>query len=223
MKSLTQFISESIDKSKIVIGCKAFNDLGKMLKSLGIESGNEDSENASYEEIASAIKKTIGEGPYYAVSDRNPKSAFNEIANKADLKSGTGVNNGFVDLVSINKEYNDSEEKKNDPDFAFKTWKFKIKNAMYQNKVLKNDKDLTQELDAKVKQMKALFDLDPIRLSAVAKHGRTSIKSTYYKVRPAIFIVNNAVVPGIEFASDVYASSRDENIYVFSDEKLKDI
>jgi len=223
MKSLSQYITESIDKSKIVTSCKAYNDLSKMLKSLGMVSSEEGSENTSYEDIISAIKKTIGEGPYYVVSDRNPKSAFSEIASKADIKSGTGTDNGFIDLVSINKEYNDSDEKKNDPTFAFNAWKLKIKNAMYQNKVLKNGKGLTQELDAKVKQMKMLFDLDPIKLSAVARHGRTSIKSTYFKVRPAIFIVNDTVVPGIEFVSDTYTSTRDENIYVFSDEKLKDI
>ena len=163
-----------------------------------------------HKELEAACKKAIGNGPYYAVND-DARQAYNDIQNKADLYLNRS---GFVDLINLNKDLKDQNA-------SIQSKKLYIKNALYANKELKK-LGLTDEMDRELKKMDDIFRQDPITLER-DMYVKTDEGTAVVNVYPVMCIVNDKLITGIQFRTNLYLSKGSKYLYVFSDDSLENV
>ena len=204
MKSLTQSIYESLDSSYIIKNAEKFDTLKDLFNKVGFSKKR-------HKELEAACKKAIGNGPYYAVNDDDARQAYNDIQNKADLYLNRS---GFVDLINLNKDLKDQNA-------SIQSKKLYIKNALYANKELKK-LGLTDEMDRELKKMDDLFRQDPITLER-DMYVKTDEGTAVVNVYPVMCIVNDKLITGIQFRTNLYLSKGSKYLYVFSDDSLENV
>lgn len=208
MKTLVNFIYESIDSEYVIKNAEKFDDLKDLFIKVGFSKKR-------YNELNAACKKAIGDGPYYAIMADTAKEAYKQISDKADViwKSG------FVDLINLNKEIKDEEEHLGK--LSVSSRKLTIKNALFRNETLKK-LGLTDEMDRELKKMDELFKQEPITLNKEL-YVKTDEGMAVVNVYPAMCIIDDKLITGIQFKSDVYLSKGSKYLYVFSDSSLSDV
>ena len=204
MKSLTQSIYESLDSSYIIKNAEKFDNLKDLFTKVGFSKKR-------HKELEAACKKAIGNGPYYAVNDDDARQAYNDIQNKADLYLNRS---GFVDLINLNKDLKDQNA-------SIQGKKLSIKNALYANKELKK-LGLTDEMDRELKKMDDLFRQDPITLER-DMYVKTDEGTAVVNVYPVMCIVNDKLITGVQFRTNLYLSKGSKYLYVFSDDSLENV
>ena len=204
MKSLTQSIYESLDSSYIIKNAEKFDTLKDLFNKVGFSKKR-------HKELEAACKKAIGNGPYYAVNDDDARQAYNDIQNKADLYLNRS---GFVDLINLNKDLKDQNA-------SIQGKKLSIKNALYANKELKK-LGLTDEMDRELKKMDDIFRQDPITLER-DMYVKTDEGTAVVNVYPVMCIVNDKLITGIQFRTNLYLSKGSKYLYVFSDDSLENV
>lgn len=204
MKSLTQSIYESLDSSYIIKNAEKFDTLKDLFNKVGFSKKR-------HKELEAACKKAIGNGPYYAVNDDDARQAYNDIQNKADLYLNRS---GFVDLINLNKDLKDQNA-------SIQSKKLYIKNALYANKELKK-LGLTDEMDRELKKMDDIFRQDPITLER-DMYVKTDEGTAVVNVYPVMCIVNDKLITGIQFRTNLYLSKGSKYLYVFSDDSLENV
>ena len=204
MKSLTQSIYESLDSSYIIKNAEKFDTLKDLFNKVGFSKKR-------HKELEAACKKAIGNGPYYAVNDDDARQAYNDIQNKADLYLNRS---GFVDLINLNKDLKDQNA-------SIQSKKLYIKNALYTNKELKK-LGLTDEMDRELKKMDDIFRQDPITLER-DMYVKTDEGTAVVNVYPVMCIVNDKLITGIQFRTNLYLSKGSKYLYVFSDDSLENV
>ena len=205
MKSLAQSIYESLDSSYIIKNAEKFDALKDLFIKVGFSKKR-------HKELEAACKKVIGDGPYYAVNDDNARQAYNDIRNKADLYS-VGQR-GFVDLININKYLKDQNA-------SIENKKLTIKNVLYANKELKR-LGLTDEMDRELKKMDAIFNQEIITLEK-DMYVKTGEGTAVVNVYPVMCIVDDKLITGVQFRTNLYLSKGLKFLYVFSDDSLKNV
>ena len=205
MKSLTQSIYESLDSSYIIKNAEKFNILKDLFTKVGFSKKR-------HKELEAACKKVIGDGPYYAVNDDDARQAYNDIQNKANVYS-VGQH-GFVDLINLNKDLKDQNA-------SIEGKKLSIKNALYGNKKLK-ELGLTDEMDKELKKMDDIFKQDPITLEK-DMYVKTTEGTAVVNVYPVMCIVNDKLITGVQFRTNLYLSKGSKFLYVFSDDSLENV
>lgn len=204
MKSLTQSIYESLDSPYIIKNAEKFDTLKDLFNKVGFSKKR-------HKELEAACKKAIGNGPYYAVNDDDARQAYNDIQNKADLYLNRS---GFVDLINLNKDLKDQNA-------SIQSKKLYIKNALYANKELKK-LGLTDEMDRELKKMDDIFRQDPITLER-DMYVKTDEGTAVVNVYPVMCIVNDKLITGIQFRTNLYLSKGSKYLYVFSDDSLENV
>lgn len=204
MKSLAQSIYESLDSSYIIKNAEKFDTLKDLFNKVGFSKKR-------HKELEAACKKAIGNGPYYAVNDDDARQAYNDIQNKADLYLNRS---GFVDLINLNKDLKDQNA-------SIQGKKLYIKNALYANKELKK-LGLTDEMDRELKKMDDLFRQDPITLER-DMYVKTDEGTAVVNVYPVMCIVNDKLITGVQFRTNLYLSKGLKFLYVFSDDSLENV
>lgn len=204
MKSLTQSIYESLDSSYIIKNAEKFDTLKDLFNKVGFSKKR-------HKELEAACKKAIGNGPYYAVNDDDARQAYDDIQNKADLYLNRS---GFVDLINLNKDLKDQNA-------SIQSKKLYIKNALYANKELKK-LGLTDEMDRELKKMDDIFRQDPITLER-DMYVKTDEGTAVVNVYPVMCIVNDKLITGIQFRTNLYLSKGSKYLYVFSDDSLENV
>ena len=204
MKSLTQSIYESLDSSYIIKNAEKFDTLKDLFNKVGFSKKR-------HKELEAACKKAIGNGPYYAVNDDDARQAYNDIQNKADLYLNRS---GFVDLINLNKDLKDQNA-------SIQSKKLYIKNALYTNKELKK-LGLTDEMDRELKKMDDIFRQDPITLER-DMYVKTDEGTAVVNVYPVMCIVNDKLITGIQFRTNLHLSKGSKYLYVFSDDSLENV
>lgn len=204
MKSLAQSIYESLDSSYIIKNAEKFDTLKDLFNKVGFSKKR-------HKELEAACKKAIGDGPYYAVNDDDARQAYNDIQNKADLYLNRS---GFVDLINLNKDLKDQN-------LSIQGKKLYIKNALYANKELKK-LGLTDEMDRELKKMDDLFRQDPITLER-DMYVKTSEGTAVVNVYPVMCIVNDKLITGVQFRTNLHLSKGLKFLYVFSDDSLENV
>ena len=204
MKSLTQSIYESLDSSYIIKNAEKFDTLKDLFNKVGFSKKR-------HKELEAACKKAIGNGPYYAVNDDDARQAYNDIQNKADLYLNRS---GFVDLINLNKDLKDQNA-------SIQSKKLYIKNALYANKELKK-LGLTDEMDRELKKMDDIFRQDPITLER-DMYVKTDEGTAVVNVYPVMCIVNDKLITGIQFRTNLHLSKGSKYLYVFSDDSLENV
>lgn len=204
MKSLTEFICESIDSNYIIKNAEKFDTLGDLFTKAGFSKKR-------HNELETVCKKAIGDGPYYAVNADDARQAYADIMTKADTYIGK---NGFVDLINLNKDLKDNDE-------SIEGKKISIKNALFSNKKLK-ELGLTDEMDAELKKMNALFKEEPITLERELRVN-TDRGQAVVNIYPAMCIVDNKLITGVQFNSNFYLGRGSKFLYVFSDSSLSNV
>lgn len=211
MKSLAQFISESLDSGIIRDKAFKFTALSKVLDRMSVPTTRSVRVQAQ-----ESIKKFLGKGPYYVVrSDMKfTKDVFKEIMDKAAVGS-----HGIVDIVSINKLYKDQMDEYGNASPEVR--KMRIKKALEVNKTLK-EKGLTNDLDTLLKRMEDLVKEDPIKLD----HSYTLGNSKGDLERnvnffPSACIIDDKLVPVLQaYNESMYAKDK-TFVLVFSESTLK--
>lgn len=204
MKSLAQSIYESLDSSYIIKNAEKFDTLKDLFNKVGFSKKR-------HKELEAACKKAIGDGPYYAVNDDDARQAYNDIQNKADLYLNRS---GFVDLINLNKDLKDQNA-------SIQGKKLYIKNALYANKELKK-LGLTDEMDRELKKMDDLFRQDPITLER-DMYVKTDEGTAVVNVYPVMCIVNDKLITGVQFRTNLHLSKGLKFLYVFSDDSLENV
>lgn len=204
MKSLTQSIYESLDSSYIIKNAEKFDNLKDLFTKVGFSKKR-------HKELEAACKKAIGNGPYYAVNDDDARQAYNDIQDKADLYLNKS---GFVDLINLNKDLKDQNT-------SIQGKKLDIKNALYANKELKK-LGLTDEMDKELKKMDDLFRQDPITLER-DMYVKTDEGTAVVNVYPVMCIVDDKLITGVQFRTNLYLSKGSKFLYVFSDDSLENV
>ena len=205
MKSLTQSIYESLDSSYIIKNAEKFNTLKDLFTKVGFSKKR-------HKELEAACKKVIDDGPYYAVNDDDARQAYNDIQNKANVYSAG--QHGFVDLINLNKDLKDQNA-------SIEGKKLSIKNALYGNKKLK-ELGLTDEMDKELKKMDDIFKQDPITLEK-DMYVKTTEGTAVVNVYPVMCIVNDKLITGVQFRTNLYLSKGSKFLYVFSDDSLENV
>ena len=205
MKSLAQSIYESLDSSYIIKNAEKFNTLKDLFTKVGFSKKR-------HKELEVACKKVIGDGPYYAVNDDDARQAYNDIQNKANVYSAG--QHGFVDLINLNKDLKDQNA-------SIEGKKLSIKNALYGNKKLK-ELGLTDEMDKELKKMDDIFKQDPITLEK-DMYVKTTEGTAVVNVYPVMCIVNDKLITGVQFRTNLYLSKGSKFLYVFSDDSLENV
>lgn len=201
MKNLLTFLTETLNSEFIIKSAEKFNSLSDLFNKVGFSKRR-------HSELAAACKKVLGNGPYYAISDDNAKDAYNAIANEADLSISKS---GFQDLIDLNVILKDK-------DASTVERKLEIKNTLYRNKELKR-LGLTDQLDTELKKMNDLLSQDPITLNKNL-NVKTGDGTAVMNVYPVVCIVDEKLVTGVQFTSDVYLSKGMKFLYVFSESSL---
>lgn len=204
MKSLAQSIYESLDSSYIIKNAEKFDTLKDLFTKVGFSKKR-------HKELESACKKIIGDGPYYAVNDDDARQAYNDIQNKADIYLNRS---GFVDLIDLNKDLKDRNA-------SIQGKKLSIKNALYANKELKK-LGLTDEIDREVKKMDDIFRQEPITLER-DMYVKTGEGTAVVNVYPVMCIVNDKLITGVQFRTNLHLSKGLKFLYVFSDSSLSNV
>lgn len=204
MKSLAQSIYESLDSSYIIKNAEKFDTLKDLFTKVGFSKKR-------HKELEAACKKIIGDGPYYAVNDDDARQAYNDIQNKADIYLNRS---GFVDLIDLNKDLKDRNA-------SIQGKKLSIKNALYANKELKK-LGLTDEIDREVKKMDDIFRQEPITLER-DMYVKTGEGTAVVNVYPVMCIVNDKLITGVQFRTNLYLSKGSKFLYVFSDSSLSNV
>ena len=210
MKSLTQAIYESLDSSYIIKNAEKFDTLKDLFTKAGFSKKR-------HKELEAACKKAIGDGPYYAVMSDTAKEAYRKISDKANV----GYRSGFVDLVNLNKEIKDEADRHYGGKVSIEGRKLDIKNALFRNETLKK-LGLTDEMDRELKKMNDLFEQEPITLKRDL-YVKTDEGIAVVNVYPAMCIVDNKLITGIQFSTNFYLSKGSKFLYVFSDDSLKNV
>ena len=205
MKSLIQSIYESLDSSYIIKNAEKFNTLKDLFTKVGFSKKR-------HKELEATCKKVIGDGPYYAVNDDDARQAYNDIQNKAHVYSAG--QHGFVDLINLNKDLKDQNA-------SIDGKKLSIKNALYGNKKLK-ELGLTDEMDKELKKMDDIFKQDPITLEK-DMYVKTTEGTAVVNVYPVMCIVNDKLITGVQFRTNLYLSKGSKFLYVFSDDSLENV
>lgn len=205
MKSLTQYVYESLDSSYIIKNAEKFDTLKDLFTKVGFSKKR-------HKELEAACKKVIGDGPYYAVNDDDARQAYKDIQNKANLYS-VGQH-GFVDLINLNKDLKDQNA-------SIENKKLTIKNVLYANKELKK-LGLTDEMDKELKKMDDLFRQDPITLER-DMYVKTDEGTAVVNVYPVMCIVDDKLITGVQFRTNLYLSKGSKFLYVFSDNSLENV
>lgn len=204
MKSLVQSIYESLDSSYIIKNAEKFDTLKDLFTKVGFSKKR-------HKELEAACKKVIGDGPYYAVNDDDARQAYNDIQDKADIYLNRS---GFVDLINLNKDLKDQN-------LSIQGKKLSIKNALYANKELKK-LGLTDEIDREVKKMDDIFRQEPITLER-DMYVKTGEGTAVVNVYPVMCIVNDKLITGVQFRTNLYLSKGSKFLYVFSDDSLENV
>lgn len=202
MKSLTQSIYESLDSSYIIKNAEKFDNLKDLFTKAGFSKKR-------HKELEASCKKVIGDGPYYAVNDDDAKQAYKDIQNKADVYN-VGQR-GFIDLININKYFKDQN-------ISIENKKLTIKSLLHANKALKK-LGLTDEMDKELKKMDAIFNQEYITLER-DMYVKTDKGTAVVNVYPIMCIVDNKLITGIQFSTNLYLSKGSKFLYVFSDSSL---
>lgn len=124
-------------------------------------------------------------------------------------------------MINLNKEIKDEADRLYGGQASVSSRKLTIKNALFRNETLKK-LGLTNEIDRELKKMDELFKQEPITLDKEL-HVKTDEGTAVVNVYPAMCIIDNKLITGIQFKSDVYLSKGSKYLYVFSDSSLTDV